>query len=278
MRGLIEISGFAAIAVAAHLAIWPTDAGSLDGANGAGAGGAEVISVQASNASIAQMVETWDSPPEVPDVTSEMAPPAPPDIPTPPVQIAEMTPPSTMPDLALPDMPVIAQGAALPKAAQVPPTPEAKKKPAPKTKPAKAPRKTAKAKPAPKKAAKASLALQKRRAAGSGEGAVRGDKGAAKTASTSAAKQSSLLKKWGRGVHNRIVRRAPRGVGKGRAVVIVTVARDGRLLGVRLEKTSGNPGLDQQALSAAKRAGKLPAAPKGVNKAKHSFRVAISSR
>ncbi|MDQ2093379.1 TonB family protein [Rhodalgimonas zhirmunskyi] len=88
MRSVFEFAGFAAIALAAHVALWPQE--QVDGAEASGAGGDALLSIKAASASVETMVETWETPPEVaeanpqaisapeadaqPDVVQERAP------------------------------------------------------------------------------------------------------------------------------------------------------------------------------------------------------------
>ncbi|WP_283616112.1 energy transducer TonB family protein [Mycolicibacterium poriferae] len=75
-----------------------------------------------------------------------------------------------------------------------------------------------------------------------------------------------------------IARRAPRGAGRGTAVVRLTVAANGTLAGVTLARSSGNLAIDRLALQAVRSAGRFPAAPAGLGAGPFSFSVPIQSR
>lgn len=91
--------------------------------------------------------------------------------------------------------------------------------------------------------------------------------------------RASLMSQWGGQIRSCINRRAraPRGLREGgQAVLALTIGRDGAVRGVGLAASSGQPALDQAATDAARRAGRCPAAPAGLNDASYSFELPIS--
>ncbi|PIE13315.1 MAG: hypothetical protein CSA70_05320 [Rhodobacterales bacterium] len=350
MRTFFELSGFVAIALVAHIAVWsPRQTAGLEGA---GAQGDAILSIKASTASVATMVETWDTPPDLDVVTDvvmtepELAELTPPDIQTfeaDPVARPDASALETLADphspdtpeyqkrapekltrspemsagLALPDMAVAPSAPALPSnrsvtpnkpalsmapppeaqpQVSVDPPPRSKVKKKPKLKPK--PKQKAKPKPkttskqakrkqtAPKKASKSqkkkstksSIGSSGRVAKGTGGGVAKGNNKKSRAATVSKSQKRSLLAKWGGQIRARIARRAPRGVGRGTAVVTITVSGSGSLLGVRLSKSSGNAKLDKLALAAVRNAGRFPAAPKKLGIRKHTFRLPVKAR
>ncbi|MEZ5713830.1 MAG: TonB family protein [Paracoccaceae bacterium] len=147
---------------------------------------------------------------------------------------------------------------------------KARPKPEPAAKPA--------AKPAKKPPSNPSSGANAKVAEGTGGGVARGDKQKAKAATVSQARKNSMRAEGGGQIRARIARRAPRGVGRGTAVVTITVSGNGSLLGVRLAQSSGNSRIDTLALAAVKQAGRFPAAPKSLGIAKHTFRLPIKSK
>ncbi|MBD3805099.1 MAG: TonB family protein, partial [Thioclava sp.] len=104
--------------------------------------------------------------------------------------------------------------------------------------------------------------------------------GSAPAATLSAGQIRSLMGSWGGQIRARVERHKtpPAGAGAGRVVVALNVARDGRLLGAAVAKSSGNAALDQAALDAVRRAGRFPVAPQGLAKARYSFTLPMTFR
>lgn len=123
-----------------------------------------------------------------------------------------------------------------------------------------------------------SAAVAPTRAAGQGGGAAAGRRGSAEVATLSQSQRQSLLVTWGAKVRARVARRAPRGVGKGRAIVEITLSGGGQLLGVRLLQSSGNAALDQAAVDAVRRSGRFPKAPAKLGISRHSFALPVAAR
>jgi len=81
-------------------------------------------------------------------------------------------------------------------------------------------------------------------------------------ATLSQSQRQSLLANWGASVRARIARRAPRGVGKGRASLRITVSGSGQILGVSLQRASGNTELGRLALADVRKAGRFVKTPR----------------
>lgn len=119
-----------------------------------------------------------------------------------------------------------------------------------------------------------------------GAAAPQGQGGSAATGSAggggggvSKQQHASLMSKWGGQIRACISRRAaaPRGVKQGgRVVLSLNVSRNGSVQGVGVAGSSGQPALDQAAVQAAQRAGRCPAAPKGLTEASYSFQLPIN--
>lgn len=157
------------------------------------------------------------------------------------------------------------------------PEPEPEPEPAPKPKVKPEPKPKPKAKPSDRnKAASQGSVTQK--AAGTGGTQQAGSSGISKVKALSKGKEAKLLTVWGSKIRTRIERRkkSPRGVkGGGTTHLNLRVSPAGQLLSVSVAKSSGNANLDQAALSAVKRAGKFPKAPKELGKQSYRFSIPI---
>lgn len=272
-RGWFEAVGFGALALGLHAAVfWAVPRGAA-GAAGAGAGGEDLLTLEAAPASYAAMVERFDAP--VLPATPMALPPEPPKIALPRVDLPDlvMLPPEP-PKVALPPEPE-----AKPEPVA---EPVAKPTPKPQAEPAKPrPAKPRTADPAPQgqPAAQASNGQAAQRAAGAGGGAVAGQGGSAQAATLSSGREKDLRAQWGATIRSRIERRktypAAAGRAAGAVTVRLTVTRAGGLAGVSLAKSSGHDALDQAALQAVQRAGKFPAAPKGLAEPSYSFTLTM---
>lgn len=83
---------------------------------------------------------------------------------------------------------------------------------------------------------------------------------------------------WGGKIRARIERqkRFPRGSkGGGQVVLRVTVARDGRVQSAQITRSSGTQEFDKAALSAVSRAGRMPRAPKGLDRPSYTFNLPV---
>ncbi len=190
-----------------------------------------------------------------------MAQPAPP---TPPqTSPSEVVPSSTPPKM--PEQMDAPTPEAAPKAPTSPPPPKP-----PAAKPEK--------KPTAEKSAQDSIKVNARRAKGEGGKTAKGNNGVEKTATVSDSKRKSLARKWGQQIRARIAQRAPRGAGKGKALVRITVAADGSVSGISLLKGSGNTRLDKLALKAVRSAGRMPKAPAGLGLPSLKINIPISSK
>jgi len=116
-------------------------------------------------------------------------------------------------------------------------------------------------------------------AAGTGTKDTAGSGGTAEAATLSQSAVNDLMATWGAKVRARIERRKQYPAGADGAVGTVTLAlvvgRDGRLLSMDVSRSSGNAALDRAALKAVERAGRFPAAPKGLTESSYAFALSI---
>lgn len=249
----LEIAGFTGLALALHVAVFGWSPGGTAGIDGAGDGGEARISLLAASADVAEMVARFDAP-EVP--AAALATPLPPlEFQVPQVELPALAP-LPAPDLTPPPAP---------KAEAEPPKPKPapKKEPPPKTKPR----------------ATATHDTAGQRAAGSGGGGVAGNNGTAQETVAGTGKVANLRAKWGATIRARIERakRYPSAAGRvgGKVTVRLSVTRGGDLSSVALATSSGNAALDAAALEAVRRAGRFPAAPKGLTDPAYAFSLTI---
>lgn len=94
----------------------------------------------------------------------------------------------------------------------------------------------------------------------------------------SAAQHQSLMSQWGAQIMARIERARPRVRASGQVVLALQVARSGQLAGLSIARSSGDPALDEAALSAVRRAGRFPAAPDALTEASYGFSLPIRFR
>lgn len=208
------------------------------------------------------------APPALPDLPA----PAPVNLPEPmpqeppPVEAALPKPPEAAPlvlpkppeaaPLVLPEPPEVAPPV-LPDAEAAQPVAQAQRAAPPATRP----------KARPQRAAEAAAAAPP----------VSGATAAAKPAADLAARagDDNLQAGWGAAIRKKIERRKayPKAAAgaAGRVILRMTVAQNGRLLALVLAGTSGNAALDRAAVAAVERAGRLPAAPKGLQLDQHVF-------
>ena len=132
--------------------------------------------------------------------------------------------------------------------------------------------------PPAKRAQSASAAAQAQKAAGRGGAQRAGTGGKAQTDALGPGQRQSLIAQWGAQIIDRIERtkRTPRRLrGGGRVVLRLQVSRAGGLLSVSVGQSSGNAELDAAAISAVRRAGGFPPAPKGLTKPAYSFSLPV---
>lgn len=303
-RRILETAGFITIAAALHVSaaafLLPEQVQQGDVAE------APPAALAAGGEEVQAMVSDWETPPEL-EMPSEMAEPQPQPQPeplpelaapeAPPVQMALAPPPMAMPDpaparpnlpeppapridpaeLDLPELqsfdpPVIeTPEPALTLAASARPERRPERQPARQPERQQAPREA----PAPAQPAPAQSAPQRAGQGGQSQASSQGGGGGG----ASAQQRASLQAQWGGQIRSCISRRAsaPRGARQGgRVVLALTIGRDGRVQGVGVAGSSGQPALDQAAVSAAQRAGRCPAAPAGLTEASYSFQLPIS--
>jgi len=264
-RSGFEIAGFGGLPLALHVAVFGWSPGGTAGIEGAGDGGDARISLQAASADVAEMVARFDAP-EVP-VAALANPLPPPEFRVPQVELPALAP-LPAPDLAPPPPP---------KPEAEPPAPEPPKAEAPKPAPKKEPKKEPPAKAKPRATGTHDSAGQ--RAAGAGGGGVAGNNGTAQETVAGTGKVANLRAKWGATIRARIERakRYPSAAGRagGKVTVRLSVTRGGDLASVALATSSGNAALDAAALEAVRRAGRFPAAPKGLSEPAYAFSLTI---
>ncbi|RPE71341.1 outer membrane transport energization protein TonB [Pacificibacter maritimus] len=282
MKRVFEPLIFGGLAVALHLGFLtkaPTD-----GAEAAGNEGASLMSLQAANAQIEQMVADWEKPVEVTQTVAPLSQIAPPQ------DAAPVVTPTAMPDLApsqsaavaLPDMTTSTPQPPVVDAPAPQPVPKIAPKARPKPKPAVKPKPVVKSAPSAPDATqtgKASQGQNAQKASGSGGGQAAGTAGKSSAASLSKSQQASLMAQWGAQIRSRINRkkRAPHGASKtGRTTLRITVARSGTITAAQVSGSSGIAALDDAALQAVSRAGKMPSAPKGLTEASYTFNLPIA--
>ncbi|RYG90751.1 TonB family protein [Loktanella sp. IMCC34160] len=124
-----------------------------------------------------------------------------------------------------------------------------------------------------------SVPQREQRAQGNGGGEAQGNAQSQPAAATlSASERRSLIGNWGGQIQNRVARNQPRVRGSGVVTVALRIGRDGGLLGVSVAQSSGNPALDDAALTAVRRAGRFPAAPAGLTDPSYGFTIPIRFR
>ncbi len=298
MRKLIESVVFILLASAIHLGLWgPLDEG---GAQSAGMGGEDLLTIMPATASVAQMVRDWETPIET---QTDLTLPEPPQPDTPPLpEIPDLPPPAPREPapLELPKLPEITP----PPSTEPQDAPPRRAMPEPVVEPEAEPRtrpdtprptlrdvtthrttaverereRSLERPPRPERPAPDSRASNAAVASGTGGGVAAGNRGTAEAATLTTASRNSLLAQWGAKIRARVARRAPRGAGKGTAVVAITVSGSGALLSASLHRSSGNSRVDQLALAAVRKAAPFPAAPGALAITRHSFALPIKSR
>jgi len=280
LRGMTEIAIFGIVALALQAAVFLVRLPE-GGAEAAGLQGDTLNSLEAASAAVQQMVARFDAPltdtPPLPEPLAPLhiAPPSPPQVP-----LAVLPPLPELPAIAAPERP----------RAEVPPDSEAEAKadPVPDTRPTPKPEARKKqARPAKEPAATGPRQAKSgqdqdqaaQRAKGTGGNRQAGQSAQAQSATASPARARSLIAEWGGTIRARIERakRPPSGAGRGRGVTTVrlTVTRAGQLASASVARSSGNPALDQAALSAVRRAGRFPPAPAGLSDPTYRFAVEI---
>ena len=102
---------------------------------------------------------------------------------------------------------------------------------------------------------------------------------ATKAAAPAGPPAETLQARWGAEVKGHIAGRAaaPRGV-SGRVGLMVSVSTDGRIAGVGVARSSGDPRADRAAAGAVQRVGRVPRAPGGLPPGTYRFAVALTLR
>lgn len=129
-----------------------------------------------------------------------------------------------------------------------------------------------------RKAEQTSPGRAAQRAAGSGGSSQAGQAGRAETTTVSKGEQARAQAVWGARIRSKIehAKRYPRGTNaSGQVSLAISISRTGALLGVSLQRSSGNSALDRAALDAVRRAGRFPPAPRELPRDAYTFALAI---
>jgi periplasmic protein TonB len=113
----------------------------------------------------------------------------------------------------------------------------------------------------------------------SGSGRTASAAGSVGTPEVSAGAAQSLLADWGGSLRRKVerARRSPAGAEgqTGKVTLRLSVAVSGKVLGVAVLRSSGVAALDNAAVDAVRRAGRLPKAPKGLVAASYDFNLPV---
>lgn len=266
------------------------------GFEGVGAEGRAALSLQASSPAIAELVAEWDAVPEVSEVRQSLEAPviehsftkmnvwadapldasvsklwdAPEDF-APPVVSGAGSPVLAAVQVPAPSTPVVGRevevarlkAPMMPEVSPPAPAFEAPSEVLATPRPVKRPVRRA---PAP------TAAIVAR---GTGGGVSAGNLGASQVVATlSPAARQAAQAAWASKIQTRIARHQtyPRGArGEGRVRLQMDILADGRLGGVRIDRSSGVAAFDKAALRAAEAAEPFPPAPDGLQRARYSF-------
>ena len=267
MSRWIEILLFSSAAILAHVALFAHVP--EEGSDAGGVGGAALISLKAADAAVAEMVETWDRPPLV---TSDVEPDLP-QVPTETAAIADL-PHIDLAEVPRAEMRMAVLSPALPEglgvdreALRSPPPPLRAERPRPEDVPETA-----------RKAEQSSPGRAAQKAAGRGGQSQAGQAGRAEVATASKGEQARAQAIWGAKIRSRIERakRYPRGgTASGQVRLAITISRDGQLLDVRLQGSSGHLVLDRAAIDAVRRARRFPVATRDLTRRSYRFSLVI---
>lgn len=276
MSKTAEFIVFVGVAFLAHVALWIGV--ERTGSEAAGATGTASISLLASAGDVAKMVDDWNRPieamekmpivqetPDVVQLTALQQPPSPvlaaphrSEVRALPLSTRNLAPET--PSLIDTESPKLERPDRAPDTSRRPPRrPRADEREA--AKPSKS---VAPAKP--------------QKAAGNQAGDNAGRAVSQQSASLSNSQRQSLLAQWGASIRNGVERRKryPAGTNASGTVILrIAVARDGRLAGVSVIKTSGDGELDQAAVRAVRKAS-YPAAPKGLSEPQYRFNLPVA--
>jgi len=256
MKHWIEGSLFAALAIAAHVAIFANIP--ADGSEDAGAGGEALISLAGAAPTVREMVQKWERPPETRPILEETFDTPDMDIaPRAEVRLAMSEPEDT----ATPEIDTT----------PAPPPPEPKPELEPEPEPEDIP-------DTAQNAETTSAGRAEQRAAGSGDGSQAGASAETRASTASKGRQAKLRAVWGAKIRASIARRQryPSG-GRGDAAVVVTltVSRDGQLLNYGVARSSGSAAFDQAALRAVASARRFRKAPRDLPGSQFSFSLKL---
>lgn len=287
IRRSVEMIAFTGLALGLHVAL--LSGGRDDGVEAGGGGGESLVTLIGAPAQAAAALRKWTRPPAHHSQVTPMRAPSelsenPPDT---PILTRDSAPLAQLSIPALAMMPPVqspkvATAAATPtpppqKPAAKPPAkpePEAKRvaKPEARSKPRLQSQSQA------KRNVKPSAGSISQNAAGRGGSAHAGNNGPAQVSTLSKGKKISLRRAWGGKIRARIARqkRQPGDArGPAKVVLVVVVSRSGRLMSLRVGRSSGKAAFDRAALTAVKRAGRFPKAPQGLNNASYTFSLPL---
>jgi len=312
MRRLAEMALVLPVATGLHVAAFGIAGGDFGRAGGAGGdGGADLVTLAAAPPALAALAEAWTAAPEAQTETPDLSPvapvkratlPAPDTRPRSSVTPIALAPPAADTDAqpspvpfrapALPDRLAALAETAPAASAERGPFPEPPERIASLTAPVAtdldappqpdrpedmARRVEESPRPLARPAAPAEPPRAAQRASGPASGSAAGA-GGHQAPTLSAERAGALRAEWGGHILARVnrVHSYPHGTrASGRAMVELVVARDGRLLSARLMQSAGDAVLDRAALAAVHRAGRFPAAPKGLTRASYSFTLPL---
>lgn len=226
----------------------------------------------------AALIASWETPPAAMSEPANLPSPPPeaaPEAPIPQLPPMTMALPSSPPVMApAPDVaPVIASALLLQQSSR-PEARPARRTAAPAAPATRQPQQAARpSREAPAAAAPTAAAPAPQASGGqAGSGQSRGDQGRG-------VNSQALMGDWAAQISRCIARkaRAPAAAARGGQVLLnLQIGRDGRVQGIGIAASSGNPARDQAAVDAARRAGRCPAAPRGLDQASFSFQLPIN--
>lgn len=287
---VVEVLAFGSLAVAAHLGAWAWQTGAGPGMPPAGDEGEAKVTLSAASGDIGALVREWTTPPEV-TTSGRMAPAAPQpdaalqDVAMPGARTKDTPPVRFKAPSARPAQPL--SGDTMPDADTKSVEPLVSHAPTasvrPKTRPERneiEPQRPAPAQPEAKAPAKqpAQKATSAQTSSGSNAGSGTGTAKADTAPAVSQAQRQSLMAQWGGAIRHGIERRKryPRGTSaSGTAQLRITISRQGRLIGVSVTRSSGNPSLDRAAVEAVRRT-RYPSAPRGLSQPSYAFNLPIA--
>lgn len=267
---------FFAVALAIHVAFWiQLPARSIESA---GDQGEAFVSVAAADGALEALIAEWEEPSETTPETEKAAHSQPDLEPISEPQPVELEPLTDVTDAPVPEVPdapeptdIVTQAIPLP--TRAPTRPVRQRQP---ERTEAAPVRTRERQTEQARSSSAP-AVRQQRAAGTGGGETVGRQAPTQVASIDPSRKRSLMAEWGGKIQSRIARRARSGAqASGRVVLQLLVQRNGIIQDVRVLRTSGNPTVDQAAIAAVGRTGRVPSAPRALPGDVHKFQIPIT--